>query len=207
MAGTTRRRGPALEDAILRAAADELTEHGYAGLTVEAVARRAGTNKNAIYRRWPGRAALGVAAYRHLMVADVELPDEGDLRGDVLALLRGVNCDWSSPAGVVLRSLMAGVADDPELLASLRSAASDGGAQRWLRLLARARTRGEIPDGPVTSRMATVALDLLRNEFVTRGVRTVPDETIVEIVDEVYLPLLRHRQPDVRGNQPAASAG
>src|SRR4051794_29974940 len=59
-----RRRGTELEQAILRAAADELTEAGYAGLTMDRVAQRAHTNKNAIYRRWPNRAALGVAAYR-----------------------------------------------------------------------------------------------------------------------------------------------
>ncbi|WBB78238.1 TetR/AcrR family transcriptional regulator [Micromonospora sp. WMMD882] len=188
--GTTRRRGAALDDAILRAAADELTEHGYTGLTIEAVARRAGTNKNAIYRRWPGRAALGVAAYRQLVVAGAELPDEGDLRGDALALLRRTNCDWSSPAGAILRSLLAGVGDDPELLASLQTVAADGGATPWLRLLDRARERGEIPDAPVPPRVATVALALLRNEIVTRGVRGVPDDTIVEIVDQVYLPLL-----------------
>jgi AcrR family transcriptional regulator len=52
-----------LERAILRAAGDELVESGYARLTMDRVARRAGTNKNAIYRRWPSRAvAHGEAA-------------------------------------------------------------------------------------------------------------------------------------------------
>ena len=86
-AGPTRRRGAELEQAILRAAVEELAEAGYAGLTMDRVARRAGTNKNAIYRRWPNRAALGLAAYRRLVVADQELPDTGELRGDVLELL------------------------------------------------------------------------------------------------------------------------
>lgn len=179
-----------LEDAILRAAAEELAEHGYAGLSMEAVARRAGTNKNAIYRRWSGRAALGVAAYRHLMVAGTDLPDEGDLRRDALELLRRANCNWSSPAGVILRGLLAGVADDPELLASLQRVASDGGGDVWLRLVARARARGEIPDTPISPRVATVALVLLRNEFVTRGIRSVSDDILVEIIDQVYLPLI-----------------
>ena len=89
--GPTRRRGADLEQAILRAALDELAETGYAGLTMDRVAKRAGTNKNAIYRRWPNRAALGLAAYRELVVADQELPDTGELRGDVLELLRRAN--------------------------------------------------------------------------------------------------------------------
>src|SRR5262245_41424669 len=88
--GRTRRRGAALDEAILRAAADELTASGYGGLTMEKVASRAGTNKNAIYRRWPNRLALGVAAYRHLARA-VPLPDTGTLRDDALELLRRAN--------------------------------------------------------------------------------------------------------------------
>src|SRR5213592_3320126 len=74
-----RRRGAALEEAILRAAMEELTETGYATLTMERVARRAGTNKNAIYRRWPNRAALGIAAYQQFTVSGMPLPDTGDL--------------------------------------------------------------------------------------------------------------------------------
>lgn len=97
-AGQTRRRGAALEEAILRAAVDELTESGYAGLTMDKVAARAGTNKNAIYRRWPNRLALGIAAYRQLATT-VPLPDTGSLRGDVLEWLRQANRHWSSPSG------------------------------------------------------------------------------------------------------------
>ena len=104
--GPTRRRGADLEQAILRAALDELAETGYAGLTMDRVARRAGTNKNAIYRRWPNRAALGLAAYQELVVTDQELPDTGELRGDVLELLRRANRHLSSPAGDILRSLL-----------------------------------------------------------------------------------------------------
>ena len=68
---TARRRGAVLEAAILRAAVEELTESGYAGLTMDRVAKRARTNKNAIYRRWPSRAALGITAYRKLVAADL----------------------------------------------------------------------------------------------------------------------------------------
>ncbi|MFD0662107.1 TetR/AcrR family transcriptional regulator [Thermocatellispora tengchongensis] len=95
--GQTRRRGAALEEAILRAAADELTESGYAGLTMDRVAQRAGTNKNTIYRRWPNRLALGIAAYRQLTTT-IQPPDTGTLRGDALELLRRANRHWSSPS-------------------------------------------------------------------------------------------------------------
>ena len=112
-AAGTRRRGAALEDAILRAAVEELTESGYAGLTMDRVAQRAGTNKNAIYRRWPDRLALGIAAYGR-MAAAVEPPDTGNLREDALEYLRRANRHWSSPLGAVLRDLLtaAGGASD-----------------------------------------------------------------------------------------------
>ncbi|MEV7096681.1 TetR/AcrR family transcriptional regulator [Amycolatopsis sp. NPDC051045] len=187
----TRRRGTELEEAILRAAADELTEAGYPGLTVERVARRAGTNKNTIYRRWPNRAALGVAAYRHLAEDTLKPPDTGNLREDALTLLRAINCGQASPAARALRSLLTGVGDDPELREQLHEQAGRGGAKTWLELVDRAVARGEARPGARHPRAATAALVLLRNEFLTRGLATVDDDVLVEIVDEVYLPLVR----------------
>jgi AcrR family transcriptional regulator len=188
-----RRRGAALEQAILRATIDELLESGYEALTMDRVARRAGTNKNAIYRRWPSRAALAVAAYRELNVADQPLPDRGSLRDDALDLLRRANRSWTSPAGQLRRSLFAGVAHDPELLALIQDRANDAGSALWLTVVARAVARGEVRPDALHPRVATVAIVLLRNEYVTRGPAAVPDDVLVEIVDDVYLPLLRGR--------------
>jgi AcrR family transcriptional regulator len=193
-AGRTRRRGAALEEAILRAAADELTESGYAGLTMDKVANRAGTNKNAIYRRWPNRLALGIAAYRRLATT-VQPPDTGSLRGDVLELLRRANRHWSSPLGAILRELMSATGGASGLLAQLPEQSTDAGAAAWLTILGRAVARGEASPEALHPRVATVAIVLLRNEFVMRGVPTAPDDVLVEIVDEVYLPLVRQRGP------------
>lgn len=193
-AGQTRRRGAALEEAILRAAVDELTESGYAGLTMDKVAARAGTNKNAIYRRWPNRLALGIAAYRQLATT-VPLPDTGSLRGDVLEWLRQANRHWSSPLGAVLGELIAAAGGASELLAQLQERSGDAAAAPWLTILGRAVARGEASPEALHPRVATVAMVLLRNEFVVRGVPTAPDDVLVEIVDEVYLPLVRRRGP------------
>ena len=192
VARPSRRRGAELDRVILQAALDELAEAGYAGLTMDRVARRAGTNKNAIYRRWPNRTALGLAAYRQLVV-DQELPDTGALRDDVLELLRGANRHWSSPAGDILRSLLASAGDDPQLLGQLRAQTADAGSGIWLTVLGRAVARGEAPPEALHPRVATVAVVLLRNEYITRGIPTVPDGVLVEILDEVYLPLVRGR--------------
>lgn len=188
-----RRRGAALEEAILHAAAEELAESGYAGLTMDRVARRAGTNKNTIYRRWPNRAALGIAAYRQMSVATMHVPDTGELRADVLELLRSANRTWSSPIGGILRALLAGARDDPQLLERIHEQSGDAGSAVWLTILARAVARGEAAPAALHPRVATVAIALLRNEYVTRGYPSVPDSVIVEIVDEVYLPLVRGR--------------
>ncbi|MBP2473416.1 AcrR family transcriptional regulator [Crossiella equi] len=186
----TRRRGAALERAILDAAVAELREGGYAGLGMDRVAKRAGTNKNALYRRWPSRAALGLAAYRELARQDVVLPDTGELRADVLALLRLANQTFASPFGEILRGLLADLDAEPGLREQLREASGDAGAAMWQTVLARAVHRGELAATP-HPRVATVAVALLRNEFVLRGEPHVPDGVLVEIVDEVYLPLLR----------------
>jgi AcrR family transcriptional regulator len=191
--GPTRRRGAELERAILRAALDELAEAGYSGLTMDRVARRAGTNKNAIYRRWPSRAALGLAAYRQMVQGDQGLPDTGELRGDALALLRHMNRELSSPAGDVLRGLLGSARDDPQLLAPLREQAADAGSAAWLTVLGRAVARGEAAPEALHPRVATVAIVLLRNEYITRGTPTVPDSVLVEITDKVYLPLVARR--------------
>ncbi|WP_410596952.1 TetR/AcrR family transcriptional regulator [Amycolatopsis sp. lyj-23] len=187
----TRRRGAELEDAILRAAAAELTEAGYPGLTMERVAHRAGTNKNAIYRRWPHRAALAVAAYRHLAEETLKPPDTGNLREDALTLLRAINCGQTSPAARVLRSLLTGVGDEPDLREQLHEQAAAGGTAPWLAIAGQAVASGEARPGALHPRVATTALVLLRNEYLTRGLTTVDDEVLVEIVDEVYLPLVR----------------
>jgi len=191
---STRRRGEELERAILQAAAEELREVGYSGMTMDRVAARAGTNKNAIYRRWPHRAALGIAAYRHLTDAVIPHPDTGSLRGDALEMLRRANETWSSPYGAILRGLLAAAADDPQLLTLMRERSGAETMDRvWLAMLDRAAARGEAPASAVHLRVATTPMMLLRAEYAMRGIPSVPDDVVVEIVDEVFLPLVRGR--------------
>jgi AcrR family transcriptional regulator len=188
-AGASRRRGAVLEEAILQAAVDELTEFGFAGLTMDRVAQRAGTNKNAIYRRWPDKLALGIAAYQQ-MTAAVAPPDTGNLRDDALEYLRRANRHWSSPLGMVLRDLLSAAGGAAGLLGKLPEQSPDTMTTSWQIMLERAIRRGEASPKSLHPRVATVAIVLLRNEFVIRGIPTAPDEVVVEIVDEVFLPLV-----------------
>ncbi|GAA1248696.1 MULTISPECIES: TetR/AcrR family transcriptional regulator [Streptomyces] len=188
----TRRRGAELEQAILQAAAEELAQVGYQNLTMDGVAARAGTAKNAIYRRWPNRAALCVAAYRRLLpTGPTDIPDAGDLRSDALALLTRANSRLSSPAGKILRELLADIQTDPERIRELREQLGHASVGVWLTVLARAAARGEADPGALTPRVATVAVDLLRNEYLTHGMTAVQERVLIEIVDQVFLPLVR----------------
>ena len=87
MAGA-RRRGEELEDALLTAAWQELLEVGYPKLTMENVAARAGTSKPVIYRRWPTRPKLVIAALAHNLPLEEADIDTGSLRGDLIELVR-----------------------------------------------------------------------------------------------------------------------
>ncbi|NUR95971.1 MAG: TetR/AcrR family transcriptional regulator [Kribbellaceae bacterium] len=193
MTPVTRRRGAALEQAILRAAVEELQEVGYRDLTMDAVAARAGTAKNVIYRRWPSRAALCVAAYRQMIPLGADgTPDTGSLRGDALALLTRANDRMSSPIGQILRELLADIIHtEPQLMRELRGQIATAGVGHWLTVLARAAVRGEVGQAALTPRVATVAVDLLRNEYALNGAKSVAPEVLVEIVDQVFIPLTR----------------
>ncbi|MEU2253480.1 TetR/AcrR family transcriptional regulator [Nocardia xishanensis] len=187
-----RRRGEVLEQAILQAAAEELAEVGYAGFGIDRVAIRAGTNKTTIYRRWPSRAALAVAAFRDAALTG-ELPDTGDLRTDAVAMLRGAADRMASRQGELLQVLATEMHSQPDLLREVRDQLLGAGVTRWLTVLGRAVARGQARPEALSPRIATVAVDLLRNEYLVRGVTTIPDSTITEIIDTIYLPLVRAR--------------
>ncbi|MFD4555792.1 TetR/AcrR family transcriptional regulator [Streptomyces sp. NPDC058469] len=179
----TRRRGAALEADILDAVWEELAEVGYARLTMEGVAARARTGKQVLYRRWPNRAELVKAAMPHRtgFIAD-HLPDTGELREDVLTLLRLMVVRQREIGPDVIRGLLAEAPDlDPKVFGIMHDI--------LLTLLQRAVRRGEIPTADLPRRVVTVPAQLLRYEMVISR-DPVADSALVEIVDAVYLPLL-----------------
>ncbi|MFI6471057.1 TetR/AcrR family transcriptional regulator [Streptomyces sp. NPDC050516] len=184
-----RRRGEELESAILRATLDELAEVGYSALTMERVAVRARTGKAAVYRRWPSRAQLVLDACKLGKISEVDLPDTGGIRGDALALLRQMAATMSSPLGGIMRGLLGEMTRDPELAELIRERIHTVRPLAVGVILERAVERGEVEPWVLASRRATVATDLLRNHFLLFGA-PVADEVIVDIVDDVYLPLV-----------------
>lgn len=117
---TPRRRGAARTDELLRVTLELAAEVGYAGLTVEAVARRAEVGKHTIYRRWPSRAALLLDALSRVWTTDLDYRDTGDVRADLREqFLRSAPALAGPPIGPVYRGLIAEAQSDPALRATL----------------------------------------------------------------------------------------
>jgi AcrR family transcriptional regulator len=188
--GRTRRRGTALEAALLDAAWAELQAAGYQAMTMEAVADRAGTSRAVLYRRWPKRADLVVAALRrHRPMLSGEIPDTGSLRGDVVALLTRMSVRLVGTGPETIYGLLGDYLADAELFDRLRGDLLQIAAGVMTSILKRAADRGEARSD-IPARVAAVPTDLFRNELFMR--RTPPaDSVIAEIVDEVFLPLVR----------------
>jgi AcrR family transcriptional regulator len=84
-----RPRDPEISGAILSATLDVLGEEGYGGLTIAAVALRAGVHKPAVYRRWANKLDLAVAAIQ-LLAPQFDDPDTGEIRADLVQMLVAV---------------------------------------------------------------------------------------------------------------------
>jgi AcrR family transcriptional regulator len=85
--GLGRPRDPGVDERVVRAAAAVFGEEGWAGFTVDAVARRAGVGKASIYLRWPNKEAL-LAGALDSRVGRIEDIDTGAVRDDLIALAR-----------------------------------------------------------------------------------------------------------------------
>ncbi len=185
-----RRRGQVLDVAILEAVITEIDLSGYSGLSVERVAERARASKASIYRRWPTKAELVMAAVVNLLPDPAGMADTGSLRGDLLSFYRGVARVLAGPAGTALRGLVSDVLRNPALAAQLRGYTRGRSLVAMRDLVARAADRGELPTAVMTTRQLEAGLSLLRFHFLTHD-GPVADHTITELVDEVVVPLLR----------------
>ena len=165
---------------------------GYAGLSMEGVADRAGTSRAVLYRRWRNRPELVIATLRrHRPMLSGEIPDTGSLRGDVLALLRWMSGHLAEIGPETVYGLLGDYLSDAELFARSQDHVLHISAGVMDAILKRAVDRGEAR-ADVEPRIATLPTDLFRNELFLA--RTPPSEgAIAEIIDDVFLPLVRPR--------------
>ena len=183
-----RRRGRELEDAILTATIAELRDVGFVGMTMDSVARRAGAGKVSVYRRWPGRIELAMAAAYRLVGEPPVLPEPSTLRADLLALFRFEAEQASGPAGEAMRGVVAECLrrQDATAMAAASRGASTG---HVLAVVRRAAARGEPvdPNPPLIRLQAGPAM--LQHHLLLHG-PPMADEFVITVVDEVALPLL-----------------
>ncbi|WP_025684093.1 TetR/AcrR family transcriptional regulator [Paenibacillus maysiensis] len=186
----SRRRGKELEAAILQAVWEELKERGYSNLTMDGVAERSGTSKAVLYRRWANRAEIVLAAIQARVPLPLEeVPDYGNLRDDVCGVLRLMNQNIIEVMMKAFYGLVTEIGAMP--LASVLF--PEGRHNRTMTIvLQRAVDRGEVSAETVTPRMLTLPGDLARNELILYN-RPMSEQTIAEIVDEVFLPLVLKR--------------
>lgn len=188
-----RRRGPALEEALLEAAWQEISERGYDEFTIDAVAARAGTSRAVLYRRWPGKQDLVLAALSRQVRKDlVVAPDTGSLRGDVIGLLQRANGARIGLATQIFTQLGGFYRQTGRSLAELGELILGGPDTSLEAAIQRAVDRGEIQADRVTERITRLPNDLFRYE-VLFTLRPVSEATIEEIVDTIFLPLLDWR--------------
>ncbi|MFJ5731771.1 TetR/AcrR family transcriptional regulator [Streptomyces paradoxus] len=138
-------RGNKMRAAVWAATITELTEKGYAALTVEGVAQRAGVHKTTIYRNWKTSGQLVADALTAHFATDVPIPDTGAVEGDLRALARSLVATMTTPAG---RALLATVVSDAArvpALARIKSALFEDRFRRAESVVTRAVERGELP--------------------------------------------------------------
>jgi AcrR family transcriptional regulator len=188
---STRRRGPELEDALLTAAWDELMQGGYGNFTIDAVADRAHTGRQVLYRRWPNRWDLVVAAVAHYAERNpVAVPDTGNLRDDLIAYLKDASQKRAEIAALFSRRMAQFFDENASSPAQLREEFMRGRPFVTDAIFERAAERGEVDLARLTPRLRGLAFDLLRAELMMT-LRPVPEESIIEVVDQIVLPLVR----------------
>ncbi|MFF8897772.1 TetR/AcrR family transcriptional regulator [Streptomyces lydicus] len=152
-------------EAIRAAVFEELAAVGFARMSIEGIARRAGVGKTAVYRRWRSKLHLVLDVVSAVAAAGLPAPDTGSLRGDVRMLLEVASRALRHPmASQIIPDLLAEAARSPELAQALRTALHDSQEGVAAAVVARAVERGELPEDADTR----LALDLLTGPLYWR---------------------------------------
>lgn len=143
-------RRPAITDALARMFFEEWARVGYSALSLDAVARKAGVGKAALYRRWRSKAEMAHELVSELTATVPERLESGDcgsLEADLYAMgLSGRRLLRHPLVRRIMPDLYAAMGRDPSLAAALRPV-EGASARKVVSLLERAIARGEIRTG------------------------------------------------------------
>jgi len=181
-----RPRSAEVDRAIRRAAIDLLAEESYDGLSIEAVAARAGCGKAAIYRRWRSKSALVVDAIATCRDEGVLLPDTGSARDDVLQYVEGmVRYLRTSDVGRVMPALVAELARNPDLATCFREGFIQPRRALVLDTLTRGVARGEIRPDVDLDIVADALIGVVHHRLLITG-QDVDDTLPARLVDLLW---------------------
>jgi AcrR family transcriptional regulator len=176
----------AREPAILAATIELLGERGFDRFTVKDIAERAGAGLGAIYRRWPTKRDVVVAAVRLLDDNEPDIALTGDVEADLTACLIAEVHRLESCAGAVLPGLVSAMRDHPDLASLLRDTAVKHHVDVYRQILGRVFEDAEERD--LRAEMA-VAVPLYR--FLIVG--ELPSQREIR---ERLVPMVLGRSPD-----------
>lgn len=178
---------PAIDRELLGVTQDLLIEMGAERLTMDAVARRSGASKATIYRRWPSKTALVVAAAADLFTPPA-VPDTGDLRNDLIACGRAY-LQRDARAAQVLAAVLTASRHDPELRDASKETLGAPYAGLFEQVLARAVDRGLVAGGTDTATLAEVFPAIAYQRVAAQGL-LLGEADVIRVVDGILLPVL-----------------
>ena len=186
-----RPRSQEAHQAILAAVIELLGEQGLNGLTIEAVAARAGVGKTTIYRRWGHKNDLIVEAIEQLRPPTDALPDTGSLLGDLnmMVAVQRERLEASRLPRIMPRVLSEAM-EDPELHAAIVTRAVVPIREALARMLQRGIDRGELRDDldvetTVDVLHAIPVYKLLLSGGAMESIAGVPDQVVPILLDGI----------------------
>ena len=187
--GVSRRgrpRDPGVDEAVLAAVMELLAEAGFARLTMEQVAARAGVGKASLYLRWPNKVALVAEAIRHRSGVVPDVPDTGTLPGDMRAFLRTLLHTFGASSRA-MAAVVGEMNSHPELRKSWRHSLAAALTDRVREIVERAVARGELPATTDVDLLSMLPVTFLQSWRLEHGQS--PDDAVVErIVSQFYTP-------------------
>jgi AcrR family transcriptional regulator len=181
-----RPRVPGVEAAVRAAVMTRLAASGYARLTMDKVAERAGVSKDSLYRRWPNKVALVADALQRQAKAVPDVPDTGSLPGDMRSFLQALLRSRSA-AERALAGVSNEIATNPELREAWHRGLGGMLTGCLREIVTRAADRGELPAGADVELLAQLPVALLQNWRLEH--REQPGDAVVErIVGEFFTP-------------------
>jgi AcrR family transcriptional regulator len=132
-------------ETIMRATLDLAQEVGYAKLSIEAVAARAGVGKHTVYRRWPSKGLLFLDSLLSLNEPVLDYPDTGDVMADLRRQIHAtVDLLATSPWAGLYRALVGEAQHDPAVAAGLNERFIRPQADKTVARLEAAKAQGQI---------------------------------------------------------------